>query len=81
MKSENVNGWHLVRFMARWKFHRVPDLIAPIGKNAIRRSVDGPQINDNQLLLMFFEYRCIENFHQFHPGTICLASQLALNSK
>lgn len=53
MKSENVKAWHLVRFMARLKFHRVPDLIVSIGKNTIRRPVDGPQINDNQLFLMF----------------------------
>jgi len=81
MKRVDVNEWHLVRFMARLKFHRVPNLIAPIGKNTLRRSVDDPQINDNQLFLMFFDYRCVENFHLFHPETICLASQLALNSK
>jgi hypothetical protein len=67
--------------MARLKFRRVPDLIAPIGKNTIRRSVEDPQMNDNQLSLMLFEYRRVENFHQFRPDTICLASHLALNSK
>jgi len=81
MKRVDVNGWHLVRFTARLNFRRVPNLIASIGKNTIRRSVDDPQINDNQLFLMFFDDRCVENFHQFHPETICLASHLALNSK
>jgi len=81
MKSVDVNGWHLIRFIARLKSRRVPDLLAPIGKNIIRRSVEDPQMNDNQLFLMLFEYRCVENSHQFRPETICLASHLALNSK
>jgi hypothetical protein len=32
MKSVDVNGWHLVRLIARLKFHCVPNLIAPIDK-------------------------------------------------
>jgi len=32
MKRVNVKGWHLIQFMARLKFHRVPDLIVSVGK-------------------------------------------------
>lgn len=81
MKRVDVNGWHLVRFMARLKFCRVPDLIAPIGKIPFAGLIEDPQTNDNQLSFMFFEYRCVKNFHQFRPSTICLASHLALNPK
>ncbi len=81
MKRVDVNRWHLVRFLTRLKFHRVPDLLAPIGKNTIRRSVEDPRINDNQLSRMLFEFRRVEYFDPDRPVTICLASQLALNSK
>ena len=81
MKSVDVKAWPLVRYMARLKFCRVPNLIAPIGKNTLRRSFEDPQMNDDLLSRMLLEYRCVENFHLFRPEIICLASHLALNSK
>lgn len=62
MKRVDVNGWHLVRFMARLKFRRVPDLIAPIGKIPFAGLIEDPQTNDNQLFLMFLSIGVLRIF-------------------